>query len=101
MAIFASDNISCVCPEVMNALVAANSGIATSYGGDEWSSGLQTEFSKIFETEVTVFPVVTGTASNALALAALARSEENTSELQSLIRNSYAGFCLKKKKHQT
>src|SRR3546814_5163686 len=24
------------------------------------------------------------------------RSEENTSELQSLMRNSYAGFCLKK-----
>src|SRR3546814_9535437 len=27
-----------------------------------------------------------------------ARSEEHTSELQSLMRNSYAGFCLKKKK---
>src|SRR3546814_3824259 len=26
------------------------------------------------------------------------RSEENTSELQSLMRNSYAVFCLKKKK---
>src|SRR3546814_1903141 len=30
-----------------------------------------------------------------------ARSEENTSELQSLMRISYAVFCLKKKKHQT
>src|SRR3546814_3712894 len=29
-----------------------------------------------------------------------ARSEEHTSELQSLMRRSYAGFCLKKKKHQ-
>src|SRR3546814_5640170 len=29
------------------------------------------------------------------------RSEENTSELQSLMRISYAVFCLKKKKHQT
>src|SRR3546814_8065572 len=27
------------------------------------------------------------------------RSEEHTSELQSLMRNSYADFCLKKKKH--
>src|SRR3546814_1303708 len=26
------------------------------------------------------------------------RSEEHTSELQSLMRNSYAGFCMKKKK---
>src|SRR3546814_2801044 len=29
------------------------------------------------------------------------RSEEHTSELQSLMRISYAVFCLKKKKHQT
>src|SRR3546814_9544099 len=29
------------------------------------------------------------------------RSEEHTSELQSLMRNSYAVFCLKKKKHPT
>src|SRR3546814_6736758 len=29
-----------------------------------------------------------------------ARSEEHTSELQSLMRNSYAVFCLKKKKHK-
>src|SRR3546814_4695268 len=28
------------------------------------------------------------------------RSEEHTSELQSLMRNSYAVFCLKKKKKQ-
>src|SRR3546814_1088687 len=31
---------------------------------------------------------------------ALGRSEEHTSELQSLMRISYAVFCLKKKKHQ-
>src|SRR3546814_8749850 len=29
------------------------------------------------------------------------RSEEHTSELQSLMRSSYAVFCLKKKKRQT
>src|SRR3546814_5616323 len=29
------------------------------------------------------------------------RSEEHTSELQSLMRTSYAVFCLKKKKRQT
>src|SRR3546814_4519545 len=28
------------------------------------------------------------------------RSEEHTSELQSLMRNSYAGFCLKKKQQE-
>src|SRR3546814_10363203 len=30
----------------------------------------------------------------------LTRSEEHTSELQSLMRNSYAVFCLKKKKYK-
>src|SRR3546814_8110611 len=33
-------------------------------------------------------------------IVAAARSEEHTSELQSLMRISYAVFCLKKKKHQ-
>src|SRR3546814_7656299 len=35
---------------------------------------------------------------NALEAVTPARSEEHTSELQSLMRNSYAVFCLKKKK---
>src|SRR3546814_10541881 len=39
------------------------------------------------------------TAILALILAAFGRSEEHTSELQSLMRISYAVFCLKKKKH--
>src|SRR3546814_3738530 len=37
-------------------------------------------------------------ASSAIAVR---RSEEHTSELQSLMRISYAVFCLKKKKHNT
>src|SRR3546814_10725817 len=35
-----------------------------------------------------------------LGLSAGGRSEEHTSELQSLMRNSYAVFCLKKKKNK-
>src|SRR3546814_6103751 len=35
------------------------------------------------------------------ASAPAARSEEHTSELQSLMRTSYAVFCLKKKKNKT
>ena len=71
-ALFASDNVTCACPEVMEAVVAANSGIAESYGDDDWSSSLTKTLSDIFETAVVVFPAVTGTASNALALSALA-----------------------------
>src|SRR3546814_3921612 len=36
-----------------------------------------------------------------LAFAGVSRSEEHTSELQSLMRISYAVFCLKKKKNKT
>src|SRR3546814_8100443 len=35
-----------------------------------------------------------------LAISSMGRSEEHTSELQSLMRISYAVFCLKKKKTQ-
>ncbi len=70
-ALFASDNVTSACPEVMDAVIAANSGIAESYGDDQWSSRLQTKLSEIFETDVIVFPAVTGTAANALALSVL------------------------------
>src|SRR3546814_6508524 len=40
-------------------------------------------------------------AGDALQLGEFVRSEEHTSELQSLMRISYAVFCLKKKKHHT
>src|SRR3546814_5275847 len=43
-------------------------------------------------------PAKRTSASLAAALASI-RSEEHTSELQSLMRTSYAVFCLKKKKH--
>ena len=71
MTIFSSDNVTGACPEVMDAIVAANEGIVESYGNDKWSLNLQKKLSEIFETDVVVFPVVSGTAANALALSAL------------------------------
>ena len=70
--LFASDNVTSACPEVMDALIEANSGISGSYGDDEWSSILKTKLSEVFETDLEVYLAVTGTASNALALSALA-----------------------------
>ena len=52
----------------MAAIQAANSGSAPSYGGDEFTLGLQTLASEVFGREVAIFPVTTGTAANALAL---------------------------------
>ena len=71
MTLFTSDNVTGACPEVMDALIKANSGVAASYGNDKWSSNLQKKFSEIFETNVTIFPATSGTAANSLALSVL------------------------------
>ena len=68
---FASDNVAGACPEVLNAIISANDGIASPYGNDEWSKNLQNKFSEVFEKEVIVYPTASGTAANALALSAL------------------------------
>jgi len=68
---FRSDNVTGVSPQVMDALAAVNSGTMTSYGGDEVSARLQSRLSEIFEKDVVVFPVLTGTAANVLSLTSL------------------------------
>ncbi|HYZ41247.1 MAG TPA: beta-eliminating lyase-related protein, partial [Stellaceae bacterium] len=68
---YRSDNTGRAAPEILEALVRANHDTALGYGADEWTADLQWRFSDIFETSVRVFPVATGTAANALALAAL------------------------------
>jgi threonine aldolase len=70
---FRSDNVAPVSPEILRAIDEANRGPAAAYGDDDYSKLLNRRFSMLFETEVTVFPVSTGTAANALSLAACAR----------------------------
>jgi threonine aldolase len=71
---FRSDNTGRAAPEILEALIRANHDTALGYGGDEWTALLQRRFAEIFETAVRVFPVATGTAANALALASLGPS---------------------------
>lgn len=66
---FASDNAAPVAPAILDALAAANTGHALAYGNDDWTRKLERRFAEIFEREVAVFLVPTGTAANALALA--------------------------------
>lgn len=68
---FCSDNVSGAAPEIIEALARANEGEAMPYGDDAITARLKARFAEIFETEVTVFPVATGTAANALALAVM------------------------------
>ena len=68
---FCSDNVTGVAPEILAALIAANEGAAMPYGNDRYTQRLQHLFSELFETDVIVFPVATGSAANALALSVL------------------------------
>lgn len=63
---FYSDNVSGAAPEILQALVAANAGDTAPYGADPVTERLPSRFSALFETDVEVLPVGTGTAANGL-----------------------------------
>lgn len=66
---FRSDNTASCAGEILAAIDAANEGVASPYGDDDWSQRLDGVFSTLFERDVHVFTVATGTAANAIALA--------------------------------
>jgi threonine aldolase len=68
---FASDTYAGICPEAVAGLQEANHGHASAYGDDPWTTRARTLLRDLFETECEVYFVPTGTAANALALAAL------------------------------
>ncbi|PTW59479.1 L-threonine aldolase [Breoghania corrubedonensis] len=70
---FASDNWAGASDTVMAALSSANDGFAPAYGEDDISRRVAARFNDIFEREVAVFFVATGSAANSLALAHSAR----------------------------
>ncbi len=71
---FASDNTAGFCPGMLEALARVNEGRATPYGNDEVTARAKDRIAEVFETEVEVFPVATGTAANALSISLLAPS---------------------------
>jgi len=68
---FASDNVMGASPQVLDALVRANDGALPAYGSDPITRRLEARLAELFEREVSVLLVATGTAANALALAAV------------------------------
>jgi threonine aldolase len=68
---FRSDNVTGAHPTILEAVVAANRGPAGGYGADAHTHRATDRLSELFEREVAVFPVATGTAANALSLALL------------------------------
>lgn len=75
---FGSDNHSGIHPLLLEALVAANSGHAPSYGTDEISDRTQKLIEQTFSPQSRAFFVFNGTAANCLSLRALQQSFEST-----------------------
>ncbi|HEY8950252.1 MAG TPA: low specificity L-threonine aldolase [Rhizomicrobium sp.] len=68
---FISDNAYGAAPQILKALTDAAGGSMTSYGDDAITARLSTKLASVFERDIAAFPVVTGTAANALTLATL------------------------------
>src|ERR1700759_5675329 len=71
---FASDNYSGVHPEIMQALLLANSGHCTSYGADEFTKRAEKLFKGFFGEATEVFFVYNGTGANVMGLSAMTQS---------------------------
>lgn len=70
---FASDNWAGAHPKVAESLIRHAGGFAAAYGASEIDRAVEKRFNELFEREVAVFFVGTGTAANSLALASVNR----------------------------
>ena len=84
---FASDNTAPVAPEAMAALAAANSGYASGYGTDPVTGRAADLVRQLLDADCEVRFVASGTAANAISLAALCRPFE------SVLAHEHAHIC--------
>jgi threonine aldolase len=73
MRSFASDNNSGVHPEVMKAVVDANTDHAVGYGDDKWTKEAAKVLKSVFGNDAEPFFVFNGTGANSVALQAATR----------------------------
>jgi threonine aldolase len=71
---FSSDTAAPAHPAILAALTEANADPAPSYGADRWTRLAKQRLSDVFECELEMWLVPSGTAANALALAAMCPS---------------------------
>jgi len=84
---FASDNTAPAAPEAMAALVEANQGFASGYGTDTVTARAADLVRALLDVEAEVRFVASGTAANALSVAALARPFE------AVLAHEHAHIC--------
>lgn len=70
---FASDNWAGAHPAINERLSKESTRFAAAYGSSDLDKSIEVRFNEIFEREVAVFFVATGTAANSLSLASIAR----------------------------
>lgn len=70
---FASDNWAGAHPAIAQRLLEASPGFSAPYGASTLDRKIEQRFNELFEREVAVYFVSTGTAANSLALAAVNR----------------------------
>jgi threonine aldolase len=70
---FASDNWAGAHPVINERLLRESTRFASAYGSSDLDRAIERRFNEVFEKEVAVFFVATGTAANSLALASVAR----------------------------
>lgn len=73
---FGSDNFSGVHPEIMAAIIEANSGSAMPYGSDPWSQEAEHVARTTFGASGTALLALSGTGANILALSVMLRPWE-------------------------
>lgn len=84
---FASDNVAGAMPEVMDALTAANAGVASGYGTDHVSRKAADLIRAALDADAEVRFVASGTAANSLAIATLAQPHE------AVLAHEHAHIC--------
>jgi threonine aldolase len=74
---FGSDNNAPVAPEILAAIVEANSGDAVGYGDDPWTPRAVARFREHFGEKTDVFLAFNGTGANVAALSSILRPWES------------------------
>lgn len=84
---FASDNTAAAAPEAMEAILAANQGFASGYGSDPVTARAGDLVREWLDADAEVRFVASGTAANAVSLAALCRPFE------AVLAHEHAHIC--------
>ncbi|MBO3761841.1 low specificity L-threonine aldolase [Ciceribacter sp. L1K22] len=71
---FASDNWAGAHPAINDRLSRESTRFAAAYGTSDLDKAIERKFNEVFERDVAVFFVATGTAANSLSLASMARA---------------------------